>query len=49
VIHDVVAPGVVQTDSLATGGAECRFEITTNSDTRPDTDASADRVDEPKG
>ncbi|MGD0474156.1 MAG: methanogen output domain 1-containing protein [Candidatus Velthaea sp.] len=29
VIQDVVAPGVVQTDSLATGGTECRFEITT--------------------
>lgn len=49
VIGDVVAPRVVQTDSLATGGTECRFEITTDSDTRPDTDASADRVDEPNG
>jgi predicted ArsR family transcriptional regulator len=32
VIADVVAPQVVQTDSLATGGAECRFAITTSSD-----------------
>jgi len=35
VIHDVVAPRVEQTISLATGGAECRFEITTNSDAPP--------------
>jgi predicted ArsR family transcriptional regulator len=32
VMQDVVAPGVKQTDSLATGGTECRFEITTPND-----------------
>jgi predicted ArsR family transcriptional regulator len=31
VMQDVVAAQVVQTDSLATGGSECRFEITTSS------------------
>jgi predicted ArsR family transcriptional regulator len=30
VMQDVVAPQVKQTDSLATGGTECRFEITTS-------------------
>lgn len=30
VMQDVVAPNVTQTASLATGGTECRFEITTN-------------------
>lgn len=33
VIHtilDEVAPGVTQTESLATGGAECRFEVTSS-------------------
>ncbi len=30
VMQDVVAPEVRQTDSLATGGSECRFEITTS-------------------
>ena len=30
VMQDVVAPQVKQTESLATGGAECRFEITTS-------------------
>jgi predicted ArsR family transcriptional regulator len=35
VMQDVVAPGVIQTDSLATGGSECRFEITTSSEKRP--------------
>jgi predicted ArsR family transcriptional regulator len=39
VIHDVVAPRVEQTVSLATGGAECRFEITTSSDGPPDAPA----------
>ena len=34
VMQDVVAPQVQQTDSLATGGGECRFEITTVSDAR---------------
>ncbi len=29
VMQDVVAPEVMQTASLATGGTECRFEITT--------------------
>jgi predicted ArsR family transcriptional regulator len=29
VMQEVVAPQVKQTDSLATGGSECRFEITT--------------------
>jgi predicted ArsR family transcriptional regulator len=28
IMHEVVAPDVVQTESLATGGSECRFEIT---------------------
>jgi predicted ArsR family transcriptional regulator len=28
VMHEVVSPAVRQTDSLATGGDECRFEIT---------------------
>jgi predicted ArsR family transcriptional regulator len=36
VIADVVAPGVVQTDSLATGGTECRFEIKTGTEAQPD-------------
>jgi predicted ArsR family transcriptional regulator len=44
VIADVVAPRVTQTDSLATGGTECRFEITTSSDAKPD--APAGRVEE---
>jgi predicted ArsR family transcriptional regulator len=39
VIADVVAPRVIQTDSLATGGTECRFEITTTSDAQPDVPA----------
>ncbi len=39
VMQEVVAPHVTQTDSLATGGAECRFEITT----------SDDRADAPAG
>jgi predicted ArsR family transcriptional regulator len=29
VMEDVIAPNIKQTESLATGGAECRFEITT--------------------
>jgi predicted ArsR family transcriptional regulator len=29
IMQDVVAPAVTQTESLATGGTECRFEITT--------------------
>lgn len=29
VMQDVIAPGVTQSESLATGGAECRFEIAT--------------------
>jgi predicted ArsR family transcriptional regulator len=33
VMQSVVAPHVVQTASLATGGSECRFEITTSSNT----------------
>jgi predicted ArsR family transcriptional regulator len=41
VIADVVAPQVIQTDSLATGGAECRFEITTSSDAPPDPPAES--------
>jgi predicted ArsR family transcriptional regulator len=36
VIQDVVAPKVEQTVSLATGGAECRFEITTSSAATPE-------------
>jgi predicted ArsR family transcriptional regulator len=36
VMQDVVAPQVKQTDSLATGGTECRFEITTANDAPPD-------------
>jgi predicted ArsR family transcriptional regulator len=36
VIQDVVAPQVIQTDSLAKGGKECRFEITTARDGKPD-------------
>jgi predicted ArsR family transcriptional regulator len=44
VMQDVVAPQVVQTDSLATGGAECRFEITTSSEALPD--APVERVEE---
>ena len=35
VMHDVVAPNVKQTESLATGGAECRFEITTDAEPQP--------------
>jgi predicted ArsR family transcriptional regulator len=35
VMQDVVAPQVQQTDSLATGGRECRFEITTSIDGGP--------------
>jgi predicted ArsR family transcriptional regulator len=35
VMQNVVAPQVEQTDSLATGGAECRFEITTSPAARP--------------
>jgi predicted ArsR family transcriptional regulator len=35
VMQDVIAPHVRQTDSLATGGAECRFEITTANDAAP--------------
>jgi predicted ArsR family transcriptional regulator len=27
IMHDVVSPAVTQTESLATGGTECRFEI----------------------
>jgi predicted ArsR family transcriptional regulator len=42
VMQDVVAPGVLQTDSLATGGSECRFEITTSPDAA--TNVSAGRV-----
>jgi predicted ArsR family transcriptional regulator len=44
VIQDVVSPRVTQTDSLATGGTECRFEITTSSDAGPDSPAG--RVEE---
>jgi predicted ArsR family transcriptional regulator len=36
-MRDVVAPHVKQTDSLATGGRECRFEITTTLDGAPET------------
>jgi predicted ArsR family transcriptional regulator len=32
VMQEAVAPQVQQTDSLATGGTECRFEITTGSE-----------------
>jgi predicted ArsR family transcriptional regulator len=39
VMQDVVAPQVVQTDSLATGGSACRFEITTTTDVAPDVPA----------
>jgi len=35
VMKDVVAPDVEQTASLATGGTECRFEITTSTDPVP--------------
>jgi predicted ArsR family transcriptional regulator len=35
VMQDVIAPQVRQTDSLATGGTECRFEITTPTDPAP--------------
>lgn len=44
VMHDVIAPKVTQTDSLATGGAECRFEISTNADAFPELPAG--RVEE---
>jgi predicted ArsR family transcriptional regulator len=36
VMTDVVAPQVRQTDSLATGGSECRFEITTGTSAVPE-------------
>lgn len=35
VMQDVVAPQVKQTDSLATGGTECRFEISTSAGAAP--------------
>jgi predicted ArsR family transcriptional regulator len=35
VMQEVVAPHVEQTASLATGGTECRFEITTSTDAVP--------------
>jgi predicted ArsR family transcriptional regulator len=35
VMREVVAPQVQQTDSLASGGGECRFEITAGSDAPP--------------
>ena len=43
VMQDVVAPGVAQTASLATGGTECRFEITTPPDAGPAVAAPAGR------
>jgi predicted ArsR family transcriptional regulator len=30
-LDETVAPGIVQTESLATGGAECRFEVASSS------------------
>lgn len=48
VIADVVAPRVIQTDSLATGGAECRFEVTISSDAKPDAPAEQ-REEQPSG
>jgi predicted ArsR family transcriptional regulator len=43
VMQAVVAPEVRQTDSLATGGTECRFEITTVSNARPELPAGRDQ------
>ena len=39
VMEDLVAPEVRQSESLATGGAECRFEVTTASEARPEPSA----------
>ncbi len=43
VMQETLAPQVLQTDSLATGGAECRFEITAGSDTPPGIIAPGER------